>query len=82
MRVWASLFRKKVGRVLYAPGISKLHKGMEFNGLSWVGIRFDDGMVVGSLVDPKTHRLKKGVKFLKRGEAEIEELKPETALEG
>lgn len=53
---------------------------MEHGGLTWVGIRPGDGMVVGHLVDPKTKRLKKGIKFIRRGATE--ELPPDQPLEG
>ncbi len=81
-RAWVWLFRKKIGRVTYVPGISKSHRGMEFGGLSWVGTRFEDGTTVGTVVDPETKVLKKSVQLLKRGETEVEELQPDTPLEG
>lgn len=80
LRVWAHLFKKEQGVVNYVPGISKPHKEMEHGGLTWVGIRLGDGMVVGHLVDPKTKRLKKGIRFIRRGATE--ELPPDQPLEG
>lgn len=80
LRVWAHLFKKEQGIVNYVPGISKLNRGMEHGGLTWVGIRLQDGMVVGHLVDPKTKRLKKGIRFLRRGFTE--DLPPDQPLEG
>lgn len=67
MRVWAKLFKKEKASVVYVPGISKIHRDMEFGGLMWVGIKFKDGTVVGVLVNPETRRLKKAIKFLQRG---------------
>jgi len=81
MRVWAHLFTKESGVVTYVPGISKLHREMEHGGLAWAGIRLGDGTVVGSVVDPNTRRLKKGIKFVCRGEP-TEELRPGQPLEG
>jgi hypothetical protein len=80
LRVWAHLFKKEQGSVNYVPGISKLNKGMEHGGLTWVGVRLPDGMVVGHLVDLKTKRLRKGVRFLRRGVTD--DLPPDQLLEG
>lgn len=54
-RAWIWLFRKKRGRVVNVPGISKCHGGMEHGGLRWVKSRFDDGTVIGTVVDPDGH---------------------------
>jgi hypothetical protein len=74
------IFRRE-GRVYYVPGISKKNRSMEFNGLCWVGIRFHKGTTTGVLVDPKTFRLGRSVRFLKRSAEKIEELKPDEDLE-
>lgn len=69
LRVWVRLFRKSAGVVVYVPGISKRRPQMEHSGLVWVGVQLDDGgTVIGSFVDPATHRLQKGVKLTGRGE--------------
>jgi hypothetical protein len=81
LRVWAHLFKKEPGVVVYVPGISKRHPGMEHGGLAWVGIKLGDGTVVGHVIDPKTKSLKKGIRFVRRGEA-AEELPPDQQLEG
>jgi hypothetical protein len=81
LRVWVKLFRKLPGTVVYVPGISKRRGEMEHGGLTWVGIRLDDdGTVVGWFVDPATRRMKKGVRFLGRGEPQ--ELAADVELEG
>jgi hypothetical protein len=50
-RVW---FRRRKGRVVYVPGVSTPNANMEYNGLTWVGIRLEDtGGFVSTLVDPK-----------------------------
>lgn len=48
-RVW---FRKRQGRVVYVPGVSAFNPNLEYNGLSWVGIRLADGSFVSTVVDP------------------------------
>jgi hypothetical protein len=74
-------FLRKKGRVVYVPGISKHNPEMEFNGLSWVGVDFDDGTFSGTLVDPKTGCLQEIVKFLERDKAPDRELQPEDTLD-
>lgn len=81
-RAWLWLFRKKIGRVTYVPGISKLNRGMEHGGMRWVGTRFEDGTVIGTPVDPETGVLKKSVQFLQRADQYVEELNPDAELEG
>jgi hypothetical protein len=49
-RVW---FRKRKGRVVYVPGISTFNSNMEYNQLTWVGIRLEDGSFVSTVVDPE-----------------------------
>lgn len=67
LRVWVKLFRKLPGTVVYVPGLSPVRSQFEHHGLTWVGIRMDDGTVVGWYVDPSTKRLKKGVRLSARG---------------
>ena len=50
-RVW--WFWKKTGRVVYVPGLSPAHDHMERDGLSWVGVRIDEGGFLSTVVDPK-----------------------------
>lgn len=72
------LFFKSEGRVAYVPGISPKNDEMEFNGLTWVGIRTTNAGVIGTIVLPETHTLQKGVRFLGRGSAdESEPIQPE-----
>jgi hypothetical protein len=63
------LFRWKIGRVVYVPGVSMFNPNMEYNGLQWVGIQIDDGPFLGVVVDPNTKTIKKTVQFIDRGEA-------------
>lgn len=81
-RAWIWLFRKKVGRVVYVPGISRRHGGMEHGGMSWIGTKFDDGTVIGTAVDPETKILRKSVQFVRRADGPVEQLEPGTELEG
>lgn len=74
-------FRKKIGRVIYVPGISRLHPEMEHHGLTWVGVDFDDGTFTATYVDPKTHCLQNIVTFLGRGAADVRTLSPEDSLD-
>jgi hypothetical protein len=74
-------FRKKTGRVVYVPGISKPHSEMEHNGLTWVGVQFDDGTFTGTYVEPQTNCLQKIVTFLKRGENDVPALQPDDSID-
>jgi hypothetical protein len=49
---------------------------MERDGLKWVGIRLDEGGFVSTVVDPVGLFLRKNEKFLQRGAADFNELKP------
>ena len=63
-RVW---WRKRLGRVVYVPGISPKNAEMEHDGLTWVGIRLDGGEgFVSTVVDPEGRFLVKKEKLLKR----------------
>lgn len=67
-RFWLLFYRfRKRGRVVYVPGLSPINREFERDGLSWVGIKPDDDVVViGELVNPKTGHLLERVKFLER----------------
>lgn len=56
------------GKVSYVPGITKLNKQMEHNGLAWVGITGFDGTFRGVFVDPSTKVLKSTVRLLSRSD--------------
>lgn len=60
-------FRKKPGIIAYLPGVSEKRDYMEFNELRWVGIKFEDGTMTGTIVLPGTNQLKKSIVFLTRG---------------
>lgn len=60
------LFRKRMGRVVYVPGISPVNPEFEYNGLRWVGIRLPDRSLVATVVLTRTGNLKKKVKFIER----------------
>jgi hypothetical protein len=76
-----NFFLRRPGRVVYVPGISKKNRDMEFNGLCWVNIRFASGSRIGTLVDPKTSRLQKSVRFVRRSTGQIELMGPEERME-
>jgi len=59
-------FRRLQGRVDYVPGQSPKDNEMEFNGLSWVGIKVVGHAHRGHLVDPRTARLDRRVEFVRR----------------
>jgi hypothetical protein len=71
-----SFFIRRPARVVYVPGISKKNRDMEFNGLCWVALKFAKGARIGTLVDPKTARLGKSVRFIKRSRESVEEMGP------
>lgn len=66
----------KRGRVVYVPGISPKHARMEHSGLRWVGVKCDDGLTFGTIVDPSTGCLEKKVVLLKRDSSPLETIKP------
>lgn len=74
------LFRRN-GRIVYLPGVSKKNRNMENGGLSWVGIRFQIGTFIGTIVDPKTFQLKKSVRLIKRVLDNIKEFGPDEDFE-
>lgn len=61
-----SFLVRRTGTVRYVPGLSPKKPEMEHHGLSWVGIKFDQGGYVGTVVIPETRTLKTSVKFLGR----------------
>lgn len=63
-KIW---FRKKLGQVVYVPGISPTNKNIDFDGIQNVGIQVFDGPFIATFVDPETERLLKKVKFIRRG---------------
>lgn len=67
-------FRRRTGRVVYVPGVSPRNPNMEFNGLAWVGVRFDNGDFVSTVVDPKDGYLRNKVAFLRRDASGISAL--------
>lgn len=69
-------FRKRMGRVAYVPGISKPHPELEFNKLSWVGIRLEDQTLIDEVVDPETFSLRKKIIFVRRDPEGIQEIEP------
>jgi hypothetical protein len=78
-RVW---WRKRRGRVVYVPGISAVNHEMERDGLTWVGIRLDEGSFVSTVVDPDGRFLRKNEKLLARDSKAFAELKPDEDAHG
>ena len=60
------LLRKRLGRVVYVPGISEFNREFEYNGMKWVGIRLTDRSLVATPVLLKSGTLKKKIRFLTR----------------
>lgn len=58
------LFRRRVGRVAYLPGVSPESPEIDFGGLFRVGIDSDGGFVMCH-VDPDSLELKKDVRFVR-----------------
>lgn len=65
IKVW---FKRRLGRMVYVPGLSPLNTQYEFNGLRWVAIRTHN-MLIGSIVHPQTETLKGKVKFIQRDDS-------------
>jgi hypothetical protein len=76
-RLWFSLFRKKEGRVVYVPGVSRKHGEFEHDGLTWIGVKTDDGGIYGSIVLPDTGCLEKKLEFLGRDASACDAIAPE-----
>jgi hypothetical protein len=70
------LFRKRVGRVVYVPGVSAFNSEFEYNGMKWVGIRLDDRSLVATPILTKTGDLKKKIKFIERDSSPFELITP------
>jgi hypothetical protein len=76
-RLWFAPFRKKTGRVVYVPGISKKHGEFEHDGLCWIWVKTPDGGIFGSLVLPDTGCLEKRLQFLGRDPSACDVVTPE-----
>jgi hypothetical protein len=64
-RVSVTVFwRKRIGRIVYVPGISAFNPEFEYNGMRWVGIRLEDRSLIATPVLRKTQTLKRRVKFV------------------
>lgn len=64
-RVSISLFfRRRIGRVVYVPGMSAFNPEFEYNGMRWVGIRLEDKTLVATPILSKTQTLKRKVRFV------------------
>jgi hypothetical protein len=61
--------------------MSKRNRELEHSGLAWVGIRFERGSVTGTIVDPESNKLKRGVRFLSRGTTTVSEIGPNEDLD-
>src|SRR5580765_6892166 len=69
------LFRRRVGRVVYVPGISAFNPEFEYNGMQRVGIRLEDRSLVATPVLTKTGNLKKKIRFIERDSTPCELIK-------
>ena len=65
-------FRRRTGRVVYLPGVSRLNPEFEYNGMRWVAIRLDDKSLVATPVLVPTERLKAKIWFAARDESPAE----------
>jgi hypothetical protein len=73
VRIW---FRRHRGRVIYVPGASAVNRHMERDGLTWVGIRLEEGGFMGALVDPHAGYLRTKVTFVEHDSQGIAQLEP------
>jgi len=53
------LFRRRVGRVVYVPGLSAFNPEFEYNGMRWVGIRLEDRSLPATPILTKPGNLKR-----------------------
>ena len=72
------LFRRRIGRVVYVPGISAPNPEFENKGLRSVGIRLVDDSLVATVVRPKTGALKEKIVFLRRDESPCKLITPDS----
>lgn len=79
-RLWFAFFRKRIGRVVYVPGISKKHGEFEHDGLCWVGVKTTDGSVFGNVVMPETGCVQKSLHFLERDSSKCDVVTPDTVF--
>jgi len=71
LSIW---FRRRVGRVVYVPGVSPFNPEFEYNGMRWVGIRLEDRSLVATPVLLATGSLKPKVQFLERDASPNDEI--------
>jgi hypothetical protein len=74
VRIW---FRKHKGRVVYLPGTSALNPAMERDGLTWIGIRLEEGGFMGALVDPEASFVRTRVTFIRHDPVNVVPLGPD-----
>ena len=68
-RIW---WRRRRGRVIYVPGVSRLDPRMEFNGLTSVAIRLErDWGILSTVVDPKGAFLIKNERLIRRDSVDV-----------
>lgn len=68
-KIW---WRRRVGRVVYLPGVSPFDPKMEYNGLAWVCIRLEGNAgFVSSVVDPNGAFLVKSERLLRRDALDV-----------
>jgi hypothetical protein len=67
--VWCS---KRLGRVVYVPGISRFNPEFEYNGLKWVGVRLQNKALLATIVRHRAGNLKKNVRFIGRDDSPCE----------
>jgi hypothetical protein len=78
-RVSVTVFwRKRIGRIVYAPGISAVNPEFEYDGMCWVGIRLEDRSLVATPVLLKTQTLKRRVKFVERDSSRCDLIAPDS----
>jgi len=80
-RTFLSFFRRKPGRVVCVPGISKKNRDMEHHGLCWVALTLVNGIRMGTIVNPETSRLQKGIHFVKRSSEPFEAMESHERFE-
>lgn len=69
LKVW---FRKRIGRIVYVPGICAFNPEFEYNGMKWVGIRLQDRSLVATPILIASGNLKKKIKFIERDSSPCE----------
>ncbi len=64
--IYKSFFRRKTGRVVYLPGVSKRLSQIDYGGLFSIGIHTSYGGFTAMSIDPDSLQLRRSVSLIRR----------------